>query len=293
MDSNDFDLASVIRLAWKRKWSWMIIHSVIVTLTFCYLILWATPFYTSSIVISPKEAEGPSSADLLSKLGGLGSMVGATLGVGGSTNMDKTVLLMESGDFISSYIEKYDLLPAIFYKDWDSTASKWTIEEKRLQPSTLKGVTKFKDDILVIIKDATAGAITISMTIQGEGQSKIWVDRFLKDVNFYLKSNVIEKSKRNQKFLKSRLGRTQNPMILSKIQVLLAYEIEKEMLADDLSFDIIDSSVVPLKPSKPNKILMLILAIFMSNFIWIVYALTKPLYLYFKNLLDEPDERTT
>ena len=293
MESNDFDLASVIRLAWKRKWSWMIIHLVIVTLTLCYLILWATPFYTSSVVISPKEAEGPSSADLLSKLGGLGSMVGATLGVGGSTNMDKTVLVMESGDFISSYIEKYDLLPAIFYKDWDSTGSKWTIEEKRLQPSTLKGVTKFKDEILVIIKDATAGAITISMTIQGEGQSKIWVDRFLKDVNFYLKSNVIEKSKRNQRFLKSRLGRTQNPMILSKIQALLAYEIEKEMLADDLSFDIIESSVVPLRPSKPNKILMLILAIFMSNFIWIVYALTKPLYLYFKHLLDEPDERTT
>lgn len=252
MNSLDFSLQSVLRLAWAKKWSWLLLHVIIVSLTVSYAFFIATPYYTSSIVIAPREAEGPSSADLLSKLGGLGSMVGATLGVGGASNMDKTVLVMRSGDFIGDFIQKYQILPLLFPNEWDSTTSQWIETDPEAQPNLLRGIVKFNEDVLVIIKDPTAGVMTISITIQGEGRSKKWVDLFLAETNAYLKQSILTKSIRNQKFLRQRMSRTHSPIILEKVQSLLAYEIEKEMLADDLSFDVIESSVVPNKASKPN-----------------------------------------
>lgn len=291
MNSLDFSLQSVLKLAWAKKWSWLLLNVIIVSLTVSYAFFIATPYYTSSIVISPREAEGPSSADLLSKLGGLGSMVGATLGVGGTSNMDKTVLVMQSGDFIGDFIEKYQILPILFPDEWDSTTSQWIETDPEAQPNLLRGIVKFNEDVLVIIKDPTAGVMTISITIQGEGRSKKWVDLFLAETNAYLKQSILTKSARNQKFLRQRMSRTHSPIILEKIQSLLAYEIEKEMLADDLSFDIIESSVVPNKASKPNKVLLLVLAIFLANFIWLLWVIIFPIFNYLKFILNTSDEK--
>lgn len=291
MNSLDFSLQSVLKLAWAKKWSWLLLNVIIVSLTVSYAFFIATPYYTSSIVISPREAEGPSSADLLSKLGGLGSMVGATLGVGGASNMDKTVLVMQSGDFIGDFIEKYQILPILFPDEWDSTTSQWIETDPEAQPNLLRGIVKFNEDVLVIIKDPTAGVMTISITIQGEGRSKKWVDLFLAETNAYLKQSILTKSARNQKFLRQRMSRTHSPIILEKIQSLLAYEIEKEMLADDLSFDIIESSVVPNKASKPNKVLLLVLAIFLANFIWLLWVSIFPIFNYLKFILNTSDEK--
>lgn len=291
MNSLDFSLQSVLKLAWAKKWSWLSLNVIIVSLTVSYAFFIATPYYTSSIVISPREAEGPSSADILSKLGGLGSMVGATLGVGGASNMDKTVLVMQSGDFIGDFIEKYQILPILFPNEWDSTTSQWIETDPEAQPNLLRGIVKFNEDVLVIIKDPTAGVMTISITIQGEGRSKKWVDLFLAETNAYLKQSILTKSARNQKFLRQRMSRTHSPIILEKIQSLLAYEIEKEMLADDLSFDIIESSVVPNKASKPNKVLLLVLAIFLANFIWLLWVIIFPIFNYLKFILNTSDEK--
>lgn len=289
MEAFDFTIRSVLKLMWTRKISWLILNFILVSSTLAYLLLWATPFYTSKVVIAPREMEGPSPSDLLSKLGGLGSMVGATLGVGGATNMDKTILLMQSGDFLSDFITKYDLLPHLFYNEWDSTSGQWIELDPAAQPNTLRGVHHLRDEVMSIVKDAAAGAITISMTIQGEGRSKQWVDWFLKETNIYLKRSIIEKSQRNQKFLKQRLSMTQNPLILEKVQSLLAYELEKEMLADDLSFDMIESAVVPNKPSQPNKVLTLILSVFLANFLWLIYILIRPTFHFLQYLIREPD----
>lgn len=291
MNSLDFSLQSVLRLAWAKKWSWLLLHVIIVSLTVSYAFFIATPYYTSSIVIAPREAEGPSSADLLSKLGGLGSMVGATLGVGGASNMDKTVLVMRSGDFIGDFIQKYQILPLLFPNEWDSTTSQWIETDPEAQPNLLRGIVKFNEDVLVIIKDPTAGVMTISITIQGEGRSKKWVDLFLAETNAYLKQSILTKSIRNQKFLRQRMSRTHSPIILEKVQSLLAYEIEKEMLADDLSFDVIESSVVPNKASKPNKVLLLVLAIFLANFIWLLWVIIFPVLNYLKFILNTSDEK--
>jgi LPS O-antigen subunit length determinant protein (WzzB/FepE family) len=290
MEEFDFNLRLVIKTAWKRKWSWFILHSIIVPLTVVYALFVAVPFYTSSVVISPKEMEGPDSKDLLSKLGGLGSMVGATLGMPSGSSADRSILIMQSGDFIADFIKKYELLPILFYTEWDSVNARWHEVEEKKQPNLLRGVAKMKEDVLVIINDASAGAITISMTIQDEGQSKQWVEWFLAEINAYLKRGIIKRSKHNQEFLRRRLNMTQNPIILEKVQSMLAYELEKEMLADDLSFDIIDHPVVPNKPTKPNKVLLLILAIFLSNFLWVAYVLLGPILSFFKYIIKEPDE---
>jgi len=283
----DFTLRDIIKLAWKRKWSWILIHFVVIALTVSYVLFWATPFYTSSVVVVPKENSGSGSDDLLSKLGGLGSMVGAGLDINGSTNLDKTALILNSGDFLTLFIEKYDLLPELFYKNWDSLSGNWLIEKPEKYPTTLKGIKKMQDDVLVIAKDATVGALTITMTIQGEGQSKLWVDRFLHESNLYLKRIQMQNINKNKSFLKNRMNRTSNPKILEKIQNLLAFEVEKEMLADDESFEIIESSVIPLKPSWPNKPVLLILAILVSNFIWALYAISFPVWIFIKHLLSD------
>lgn len=254
------DLVSLFLTLWRRK-AWILAGTGLVTAAGLIHAFTATPVYHAQATISPKETEkGGDASRLLSQFGGMGGMVASQLGMG-NTNLDKIEIILKGHELAEAVITRNNLMPVLFAEKWNAKDSAWLPMDSAGIPTLRDGMDLLKDRILTVTIDAKKNILRTEVEFPDPLIAKQLVDNYLTALNDKIRSDVKTDAERNYEYLERQMFNTPDPVLKEKIQNMISYEIEKIMLVSSQSFDILEKPMVPMRRSKPNRKLIVMLAL--------------------------------
>ena len=266
-------LLKTILLLWKKKY-WILLGTLLCSGLGVIYALLAEPMYTSKAIIAPNEAD--KSGGLMSQIGGgLGGIMAASLGIGG-TSLDRLAIIAKSGDVAESLIVKNNLLPRLFHKKYNFKEDRWAVTDSQEIPSVKHGILELTDNVLTISADLKKNVITMKIETYDSTFSQQLVKLYIDAIDRKLKNDVIEESLEKQRYLNKQLLNTADPWMVQKIQNLIGIEVEKTAMVVGSAIDVLDSPLVPLYKSKPKRSLIvasvLVAGFIMSSVLVLVFA---------------------
>tara|TARA_X000001036_G_scaffold431134_1_gene464914 strand:+ start:762 stop:1598 length:837 start_codon:yes stop_codon:yes gene_type:complete len=225
------------------------------------------PVYVSEIVLVPAESTGGSGSS--GGLEGLARIAGFTTQAQGEE--ETALAILNTRDFLQSYIEKENLMPVIFPDQWDSDKNSW----KGKPPNLLSGVSKLKNSINVFKKNKI---ITILIEWDDPELSARFANELIARVNEYIRNESTKESESNIFFLQQQLNETNTMNIKSVMYQLIEQQMSQIMIAnsrEQYAFRVIDSAIPPESPSGPNHRLAIILGFLIGLTLTLIFLFTK------------------
>jgi len=247
---DELDLFEVLTLLWKKK-RWIFVGGIVASMLGLVVYYTATPVYHAESIISPKETNqgNSSSAAVLAQIGGLGSGVAAQLG-DDNAPLERLSLLLESRDLAASVIQAGNLLPKLYPKQWDPKRQVW--RDGRV-PSLKSAALYLKSSILTVQAEPKKSSLTIEVSTYDSTLADQVVDLYLTCLKSSILQSVRADADSNRAYLEGQLEATSDPEIKVQILQLIGNEIEKGMLVNSRSFDVIESPVVPWYRTWPRR----------------------------------------
>lgn len=226
-----------------------------------------------------------SSGQGTGQFGGIAAIAGISLGGGAGADKSKLALqIMTSRNFVTSFIEKHDLLvPLMATKGWDAESNKLLIDpdiydksseqwvreysypQKQI-PSLLEAFGEFVK-VFKVSQDEKNGIILVSVEHYSPTLAKQLIDLLVEDINLYMKRRDVEEAEKSLSYLSKQLDRN----IPQELKLTLYNLIEEKqrtlMLAnvkDDYAFQIIDPAVIPEYRFKPNRFFIVLFSTLVS-----------------------------
>ena len=126
-----FEVGEILARLWRRRWWLFAVTFVALVLGSVFLHL-STPRYTSSLVVTPTDEN--ASHNLASQFGGLASLAGVSLPLGGSSPFS----LYAGGVFNRDTAERIAKDPALlhgaFPKEWNASTQQWQQPPSSIRP---------------------------------------------------------------------------------------------------------------------------------------------------------------
>jgi uncharacterized protein involved in exopolysaccharide biosynthesis len=260
---DEISLREIVRLLWQARW-------LVITLTaVCALVgaglhIVLPKRYEAIIVISPASqttggaGQGGGMSSMLSEFGGLASLAG--LSVGGDSRKAESLTVLQSGALTEDYIQKNNLLPVLFYKQWDAQARRWKPTTKEKMPTLWKANEFFRKSVRKIVTDTKTGIVNMTITWTDPELAAEWANGLVKLTNDYLRNKAIQQSDRNIDYLTQQAAKTDVVGVRQAIYAILQTEINKEMLArgnDEYAFKVLDPAQAPERPSSFGAIALI------------------------------------
>jgi uncharacterized protein involved in exopolysaccharide biosynthesis len=257
MNEEGVSLREFLLFIWRSRWV-ALTAGMVCAIGAAVVAMVVTPEYTASVVLLPVNTRG-GSVDLgasASELGGLASLAGINLS---GMNQEKTEALatLESEILTEQYIRQQNLLPVLFYRDWNATTRQWNTTDPDKMPTLWKANRRFKD-IRSIVDDTKTGLVTLTIRWNNPELSAQWANGLVKLTNDYLRQRAIDQAERNITYLSAEVAKTNIVEVKSAIYTLMETEIKNEMIArgrDEYALRVIDPAVPPEKKSFPRPVL--------------------------------------
>lgn len=279
--SDEIDLRELFSAIWQGKWL-IIAVTGLITVASVFYALTLPDVYKSEVTLAPAE---DNNLKVPGQLGGLAALAGVNLG--GISGGDKSGLALEilkSRDFIARFIDKNDLyLPVMATEGWDRGQNKLLVDADiysestqmwvrdveppfEPKPSSLETVEEFKK-IFSVSKDKTSGMVKISIEHYSPLLAKEWVEKIVQAINEEMRSRELSEAERSIDYLNAQLVETNISDVRSMLFSLIEEQTKTLMLANvraEYIFKTVDPAVVAEKKSKPNRILIIVLAMLLS-----------------------------
>jgi len=300
IEEDGINLLDLWRVIWKRR---KLIGVLVIAVVFVTVgaSLFMNNIYQSKAVIIPITAKDSGGGGALSTLA---SQFGGVSGISlpGSSSSTEIVSLLNSNILREKVVERYRLMPVLFYEQWDSRKKEWKHDQgislnplrwvlnlvKAVGPSDQKAARRKEEEGIPQMWDALRllnGIVqvnnstkdnTIILTVDNEDPelSAKMVGYFLETLTEHMSSEAKRVALTNRNYLEEQLQKTADPLIRQKIYNLIAQQLETAMMAEvkeNFAFKIIDPPKVPDRKIKPKRALMVVLsfslALFMGVFI--------------------------
>jgi len=213
------------------------------------------PKYVADAVIAPRESESVKTPDI-SGLGMFGGMVMSQLNIGGNASLDKIDLILDSRKFNGEVVEKKELSPLVFPEQWDTVNNRWIEGFEAPKYVSVGEYIKSKFLDKEINKNNT---MTIKVVHEDSLTSYKILEAYLEYLDAFIREDVQKEAKENRDYLENQLMSVTDPLLRSKIQELIAKEVEKMMVVSKEAFKIIDP-VFTYKAFKEKKLFPLVFA---------------------------------
>ena len=249
---NETEITQIALFLLEHK-TWIIRCTATITLIGIVYALLVSPRYYSQATIALKDSgKNNSASSIFSQLGSVGGAVASQLGAG-NTNITKAEIILKSRDLAESVIENNDLMPILFHNLWDSTKHAWKSNNPKKAPPLWKGVALLSKGLLQVSTDEKKGIIRVGVTFYDPSLAKKIVEDYLKELNDKIRLNVMSDADSNRGYLERELNNTSDPVLVGKIQNLIAGEIEKSMLMASSSFETLEKPFLPMEKAYPKK----------------------------------------
>jgi uncharacterized protein involved in exopolysaccharide biosynthesis len=277
----------------------VVVAAVLVTVVISLLM---TNIYQAKAVIMPITSKESGAGAGVGAWSALALQFGALPGIvlPGGSSAAEIVNLLKSNILREKVIERYQLLPVLFYKQWDVEKKDWkrgiSLNPlvyvgkiiKAITPDEPPGVMKKDagvpdvwdglrrlDKIIKINQNIKENVITITVDYHDPEMAAKMVEYFLTALTDHMSSEARRVATINQKYLEEQLQKTADPLIKQKIYNLIAQQLETSMMAEvkeNFAFKVIDPPMVPDKKIKPKIIQMALLSFIASIFMGVFLA---------------------
>ncbi|MFT6842374.1 MAG: hypothetical protein ACJASR_001141, partial [Psychroserpens sp.] len=289
---DEIDLRELWNAIWSGKWV-IIAVTALFAIASVFYALSLPNIYKSEALLAPADSEQQGGlAGLAGQFGGLASIAGVNLG---DAKADKSTLALEilkSRDFLSRFIKKHDILPNLMgLKGWDIGKKKliyndeiysvdtetWVRDAKLLKgakPSLQEAKREF-DRIFRVEKNAETGMINLSIQHYSPYVAKSWVEWLVEDINTDMKERDKQDAENSIMYLQSQIEKTSvlehrtllYQLIEEQAKTLMFAEVRKEYI-----FKTVDPAILADEKYKPNKILLIIIAIILGGILSCLYV---------------------
>lgn len=283
INDDQIDLLEVFRALWSGK-------KLIVGLSSAFVVLFVTialmmpDRYKAASVLAPVTPQSTGLPRALSRLGGIASFAGLSVGIGDGSEAQIAQEIMGSWGFIDKFIEKNNLqVPLYAVSGWDKGSNsliinsdiydeknqKWLIEGADGQvgaPSSWKLYKRFSD-MLTIIPDSEAGLVTLSVEHYSPHIAKQLVDLLFEEINRHMQQRKLNKVNSNIEYLEAQVEGTSISYMENVFYTIIEEQIKNKMLAEatpEHTFVVVSQSMVPEERSGPKRLLVVVLGSFIA-----------------------------
>lgn len=220
------------------------------------------PEYTATVTILPVT---PKSGSLglgsigasLSQFSGLASLAGINLN--NSTGLKAEALAtLQSRLLTNMYIQKHNLMPILFAKEWNASKRKWKYSDPTKDPTLWDADQLFARKIRHVSTNAKAGITTLTVKWRNAKLAAQWANGLVRLTNSYLRQQALAQSNREIAYLTRQIPRTNIVAVKTAIYSLMEQEIKSAMIANgrvDFALRVVDPAMTPKKKSFPKPIL--------------------------------------
>lgn len=262
----EINLLDYWRVIWKRK---IFIISVIfvTTLVSAILSLYKTDIYQAKAIISPiSDEKGGGGLSLLSQqFGGI-----AGIALPASTSSKEIMNLLNSNMIREKMIEKYDLLPVLFSKNWDKEKKEWINKA----PTMWNGIRAL-NSIIKVTNNIKESTISVSADFHDPEITVVLVDDLLSTLSEHMSNESKKSALIKRRYLEDQLRSTSDPLIRQKIYNLISQQVETAMMSEMneyFAYKVIDPPRVPDRRIRPNRRNTVVLSFVVSSFIGVFLA---------------------
>src|SRR5271165_1713422 len=148
-DSSDLSLREIVASIRRSPWLivWVTSFSVVISVVLVLVVPKKYEAMAVLSVVSHGDRGGlmSSLSSLTSQFGGLAELAG--ISPQANSSRSDTVATLQSEVLTETYLQKYDILPILFRKDWDPDKKAWKHPGTRDTPTLWKGNRLFRSDI--------------------------------------------------------------------------------------------------------------------------------------------------
>ena len=257
--SDEVSLLDIWNILWRNKWlivgvtSAFMFVSVVVALS-------ATEWFRADVLLAPAGEQ--SSEGLSGRLGGIASLVGVSVGGGGSV---ESLAVLRSRDFTGAFIEEMNLLPVLFADEWSVDESKWASDDPADWPDIRDAVKVFDQNVRRVSENSETGLVTLAIEWTEPELAARWANLLVARLNNRMRQRALVEAESNLTYLRTELSKTTVVALQQSIGRLLEVELEKVMLArgnEEFAFRVIDRAQAPKERSRPRRTQMVVLSTF-------------------------------
>ena len=277
----------------------VVVAAVLVTVVISLLM---TNIYQAKAVITPITSKESGTGAGVGALSALALQFGALPGImlPGGSSAAEIVNLLKSNILREKVLERNQLLPVLFYKEWDAEKKDWKrgislnplvyvgklvraitggepqgVRKKDAGvPDVWDGLREL-DEIVKVNQNVKENIITITVDYYDPEMAAKMVEYILTALTDHMSSEARRVATINRQYLEEQLGKTADPLIKQKIYNLIAQQLETSMMAEvkeNFAFKVIDPPKVPDKKIKPKRIQLALLSLVASIFIGVFLA---------------------
>ncbi|MGP1390446.1 MAG: Wzz/FepE/Etk N-terminal domain-containing protein [Vibrio diabolicus] len=299
--TDEIDLSGLLKALWKGKWI-IIITTFIFTTGAVVYSLSLPNIYKADALLAPAESSGGGGlSSMTGQLGGLAALAGVNLGGRESSKAELAVQVLESRQFIDSFISRHNLLvPLIASKGWDLNNNELLINEdlyddekavwlrkpkglRGASPSAQEAYEVFSKNVLTVNQDKDTGLYSLAVKHYSPYIAQQWVNWLIEDINNVMRARAIAETTQNLSYLNTQLNNTSVAEMQSTFYKLIEEQTKSLMLAEiqeEFVFRVIDPAVIPEIKVAPNRGVICILGMLIGIFIGSIITLVRS---YLKN----------
>ena len=250
--------------------------------------------YKATALLAPAQSASGGLSGALGELGGLASLAGVNLDMGGVGDTQIALEIMKSWSFVESFITNNDLSVGVFAADgwsrssnqleiddslYDVSTKSWKIENddsgEEGPPSSWELFNNFLD-ILSVDEDKNTGLVSVSITHYSPQIAKDWLDLYVKAINEHMQARQIAKVTNNINYLQAQIQKTTIAEMQEVFYTIIEEQIKNKMLAEaspDYAFLAVSPSMVPEVKSEPKRALIFILGTLLGGMLSVLWVL--------------------
>lgn len=269
---DEVDLVELWNFAWGKKW--LILVAMVVVAILATVVVSRMPnVYRAEVLLAPVPDAGGGKSSGFSQLGGLAALAGVT--IPSASSLDQDVAVLNSRNFLWSFIEENNLMPLLFSDQWDEAKGKWKVNDPKGHPTmwdayrllTTKGV-------LDVDAGKKGGMVSVAVEWRDADLAARWSNALVAKLNEYLRKKAIERSQENLRYLTEALEKTQIQEVRQAIFELISHEQKSSMLATtqkEFAFQVLDAAIAPDQKVKPKRTIIVVLSTLIAGCLVFAY----------------------
>jgi uncharacterized protein involved in exopolysaccharide biosynthesis len=231
----------------RRLWVVPLLSMLVLTAASVAVALLSTQVWRANVLvmIRPQSGSDGLGRSLITQLGGLSSI--AELAGAGSSGDAEAFAVLQSRETTEKFIETGNLLPLLFYKDWDAQQGKW----KPLTdgpPTIADGYRYFTRKVINVSQDRKTGMVSLTIDWRDRQLAALWANSFVKFADEVLRNRTMEESRITIDYLDTQLKSEESVPIRESLFKTLESQQKTLVFAKtrrEFAFRVIDPAVVP------------------------------------------------
>jgi len=194
---------------------------------------------------------------------------------------ERLIARMGSTHYLDHFISKYDLLPVIFYKNWNTETKAW---KDGFEPNKAEAIDGFRKGIISVELDQKTGMLLISATAPHPRIAADIVNNFYTTFNEYMLTRSLSELRERAKVLDNRLVDEASLEIKRSIYRMQEMHLAEEtflLAKTDYPLEVIEVAQVPFFKSYPKRkvwtIVTLVLTLFLGVFVVLASVVLRKL----------------